>query len=217
MRVSTGKLALIPALYLLNLAHAQEPPAAAARDLFVTAGKSLVVDSPVVIQRVAVANSELAEAIAVTPREVLVNGKTPGETSLIIWQQGGNRLIFDLNVRSSTSAIDAVRSELARELPGQDISVSVSTDNKTVFLRGAAKDLVCADRAVAIAGTLGKVVNLLQVEVGPVDAQVLLKVRFANVDRSASKDLGANLFSTGGLGGTIGATSTGAFAAPLLQ
>jgi hypothetical protein len=29
---------------------------------------------------------------------VLVNGKAPGETSLIIWQQGGNRLIFDLNV-----------------------------------------------------------------------------------------------------------------------
>ena len=61
-----------------------------------------MVDSPVVIQRVSVANPDLAEAIAVTPREVLVNGRAPGETSLIIWQQGGNRLIFDLNVRSST-------------------------------------------------------------------------------------------------------------------
>ena len=217
MRVSTGKLALIPALFLLNLAHAQEPPAAAARDLFVTAGKSLVVDSPVVIQRVAVADSSFAEAIAVTPREVLVNGKAPGETSLIIWQQGGNRLIFDLNVRSSTSAIEAVRSELAKELPGQDVSVSVSSDNKAVFLRGTVKDLVNADRAAAIAATLGKVVNLLQVEVGPVDAQVLLKVRFANVDRSVSKDLGANLFSTGGLGGTVGGTTTGQYAAPLVQ
>ena len=105
MKVSTGKLALIPALFLLHLAHAQEPPAAAARDLFVTTGKSLVVDSPVTIQRVAVADSALAEAIAVTPREVLVNGKAPGETSLIIWQQGGNRLIFDLNVRSNTSLL----------------------------------------------------------------------------------------------------------------
>jgi pilus assembly protein CpaC len=217
MNVSTRKLALIPAFFLLNLAHAQEPPAAAARDLFVTVGKSLVVDSPVVIQRVAVADSELAEAIAVTPREVLVNGKTSGETSLIIWQQGGNRLIFDLNIRSSTSAIEAVRGELAKELPGQDVSVSLSSDNKSVYLRGTVKNLVCADRAAAISATLGKVVNLLQVEVGPVDAQVLLKVRFANVDRSASKDLGANLFSTGGLGGTVGSVTTGAFASPNVQ
>jgi pilus assembly protein CpaC len=215
MKVSTGKLALIPALFLLNLTHAQEPPAAAARDLFVTTGKSLVVDSPVVIQRVAVADSSFAEAIAVTPREVLVNGKTPGETSLIIWQQGGNRLIFDLTVRSSTSGIEAVRRELAKELPGQDVSVSM--DNKAVFLRGTVKNLISADRAAAIAATLGKVVNLLQVEVGPVDAQILLKVRFANVDRSASKDLGANLFSTGGLGGTVGSVSTGQFSAPSVQ
>jgi pilus assembly protein CpaC len=215
MKVSTGKLALIPALFLMHLAHAQEPPAAAARDLFVTTGKSLVVDSPVTIQRVAVADSTLAEAIAVTPREVLVNGKTPGETTLIIWQQGGNRLIFDLNVRSNTSGLEVVRQELAKELPGQDVSISVEKNN--VFLRGVVKNLVNADRAVAIAATLGKVVNLLQVEVGPVDAQVLLKVRFANVDRSVSKDLGANLFSTGGLGGTIGRVTTGQFAAPTID
>ncbi len=168
-----------------------------------------------VIQRVAVADSTLAEAIAVTPREVLVNGIAPGETSLIIWQQGGNRLIFDLNVRSSTSGIEAVRRELAKELPGQDVSISV--ENNSVFLRGVVKNLVSADRAAAISATLGKVVNLLQVEVGPVDAQVLLKVRFANVDRSVSKDLGANLFSTGGLGGTVGSVSTGQFSAPSLQ
>lgn len=215
MRIATGKLGLISGVLLLNLAHAQAPPAATARDLFVTAGKSLVVDSPVVIQRVAVADSTLAEAIAVTPREVLVNGRAPGETTLIIWQQGGNRLIFDLNVRSSTSVIEAVRGELAKELPGQDVSVSV--ENKSVFLRGTVKTLISADRAAAIAGTLGKVVNLLQVEVGPVDAQVLLKVRFANVDRSASKDLGANLFSSGGLGGTVGRVTTGQSSAPTVE
>ncbi len=146
-----------------------------------------------------------------TPREVLVNGKTPGETSLIIWQQGGNRLIFDLNVRSSTSAIDAVRRELSKELPGQDVSISL--ENNTVFLRGTVKDLVSAERAVAIAATLGKTVNLLQVEVPPMDAQVLLKVRFANVDRAASSELGVNLFSTGAAG-NIGSVTTGQFTPP---
>src|SRR5207247_319596 len=57
-----------------------------------------------------------------------------------------------------------------------------------------------------------KVVNLLHVTVPPVEAQILLKVRFANVDRSSTLDLGVNLFSTGALN-TIGQVGTGAFAA----
>ena len=70
-------------------------------ELRLTVGKSLVVDSPVNIQRVSVANPAMAEAVAITPKELLVNGLTPGETTLIIWQQGGNRLFYDLRVRQS--------------------------------------------------------------------------------------------------------------------
>jgi len=68
--------------------------ATASRELSVTVGKSVLVDSPQIIERISVANGDLAEAVAITPREVLINGKAPGETSLIVWQQGGNRLFF---------------------------------------------------------------------------------------------------------------------------
>src|SRR5258706_9166349 len=173
----------------------QQTPQAAARDLFVTVGKSLVVDSPVNIQRVSVANGEFAEALAVNPREVLVNGKAAGETSMIIWQQGGNRLFFDLTVRASNAKAGAVQQEIDRELPGQNIKISF--ENDTAFVHGTASDLTSAERAVAIASTLGKTVNLLHVTVPPTDAQILLKVRFADVDRAASQELGINLFSTG--------------------
>ncbi len=205
----TVKRTLMAAAVISSAVQAQD--SAAPRDLFVTAGKSLVVDSPVNIQRVAVANPSMAEALAVTPREVLVNGLAPGETSLIIWQQGGNRLIFDLNVRSSTSPVEAVRRELAKELPGQDVAVTL--ENNTVFLRGTVKDLVSAERAMSITSTLGKTVNLLQVQVPPVDSQVLLKVRFANVDRAATLELGVNFASTGA-GGAIGRAGTGQFPMP---
>src|SRR2546427_12835226 len=97
-----GQSASAVELQTQTAATAQESHVSAARDLFVTVGKSLVVDSPVNIQRVSVANGELAEALAVTPREVLVNGKTAGETSLIIWQQGGSRLFFDLRYVPAT-------------------------------------------------------------------------------------------------------------------
>jgi len=189
----------------------QQTPQAAARDLFVTVGKSLVVDSPVNIQRVSVANGDLAEALAVNPREVLVNGKVAGETSLIIWQQGGNRLFFDLTIRASGSRTNVIQQQLDREL-GQDVKVVVEGD--TAFLRGTVKDVTMSDRAVSIASSQVKnTVNLLNVNVPPVEQQILLKVRFADVDRSVATDLGVNIFSTGATN-TIGRITTGAYSPP---
>src|SRR5690242_15415870 len=120
-----GAGAAVPAVQ--TQAAGPERPAGS-RDLFVTVGKSLVVDSPVNIQRVSVANGELAEALAVNPREVLVNGKGVGETSLIIWQQGGNRLFFDLTVRPSNSKVGALQQQIDHEMPGQDIKVTFEND-----------------------------------------------------------------------------------------
>lgn len=185
----------------------------AARDLFVTVGKSLVVDSPVNIQRVAVANGELAEALAVNPREVLVNGKATGETSMIIWQQGGNRLFFDLTIRPSNAKAAAVQQEIDREFPGQDIKIALQ--GETVFVRGSVKDLTTADRAMAMAASIGKPLNLLHVAVPPTEAQVLLRVKFADVDRLATQTLGINILSTGA-GNTTGLVTTGQFSPPTL-
>jgi pilus assembly protein CpaC len=173
--------------------------------LVVTVGKSLVLDNALNIQRISLANGELAEAVAVNPREVLINGKAVGETSLVIWQQGGPRLLFDLTVRPSTTRLESVRAQLARELPGQDVSVYLEGEN--VFVHGTAKDMVSADRAAAIGGTLGKVVNLLHVVTPVEEPQILIKVRFADVDRSYSSQLGFNLFSTGAAT-TLGSVST---------
>jgi pilus assembly protein CpaC len=201
-------LAGLPAALSAAELQAQNAP------LVVTVGKSLVLDNAMNIQRISLANGDLAEAVAVNPREVLINGKAPGETSLIIWQQGGPRLLFDLAVRPSSSKLDNVRGQIARELPGQDVSVYLEGDS--VFVHGTAKDMVSAERATAMAGTLGKVVNLLHVVTPPEEAQILLKVRFADVDRSMSSQLGINLFSTGATN-TVGSVSTQQYSPPTLQ
>ena len=195
-------LAGLPAALSAAELQAQNAP------LVVTVGKSLVLDNAMNIQRISLANGDLAEAVAVNPREVLINGKAPGETSLIIWQQGGPRLLFDLAVRPSNSKLDNVRGQMARELPGQDVSIYLEGDS--VFVHGTAKDMISADRAAAMAATLGKVVNLLHVVTPPEEAQILLKVRFADVDRSISSQLGFNLFSTGATR-TIGGVTTGQY------
>jgi pilus assembly protein CpaC len=186
-----------------------------AREISLTVGKSLVVNSGARIERVAVGFGDVAEAMAAGTNEVLLSGKAPGSTSLIIWQQGGGKLFFDVNVRPNlflaNNRLDSIRAEIAKELPGQEIALTV--ENDAVFLRGKAKDLTSVGRAVAIASTLGKVVNLLYVAVPEAEQQILLKVRFASLDRNLSKELALNLFSTGAAN-TIGRTSTGQFTPP---
>ena len=205
-------VACFAAAVLVTRAAAQ-PAQQTPRELVLTVGKSLVVNSASNIERIVVGYGDVAEARALGPNEVLVNGKTPGETSLIIWQHGGSTLYFDVTVRPNLTAAKArledLQHQIQQELPGQAITASIQGD--TVFLRGTVKDLGSADRAEAVAASAGKVVDLLYVEAPPgADTQILLKVQFATISRSVENQLGLNLFSTGA-GNTVGSLSTGQF------
>jgi pilus assembly protein CpaC len=183
--------------------------------LSLVAGKSVVVDSPLPIERISVGFGDVAEAVAIGPRELLLNGKSPGVTSLIIWEEGGTRRVFDVTVLASRflvdSRVEAIRRQIDRELPGQ--TVNLSFENETAFLRGTVTDLTSADRAISIASTLGKIVDLLYVDVPLPEAQILLKVKFASVDRSLSTQLGLNIISTGAAN-TVGSVTTQQFSPP---
>src|SRR5437764_2348678 len=189
-----------------------------ANDLSITVGKSALVDFTKPVIRVAVGLGDVAEATAVSPNEVMVNGRTPGNTSLIVWEQGGERQFFNVTVHPSRAAAEDTLTALRRELrvafPGQNITVA--SENNLVFLRGTVNDLASSDRAVQMAASAGKVVNLLYVNVPPPPPQILLKVRFASVDRNSSRQLGINLFSTGAAN-TIGTVTTGQFPPPVVN
>jgi pilus assembly protein CpaC len=181
-------------------------------------GKSVLVDCAHPIERIAVGSGDLAEATAISPTEIMINGKAAGETSLIVWQQGGVRQFFNVEVRASSYAtndrLDSLRRELRTELPGQ--TLRVTSENGLVFLRGTVKNLTSSDRAVQIASTAGKVVNLLYVAVPPAEPQILLKVRFASLDRTLNNQLGINLFSLGAAN-SIGSVSTQQFSPPTIS
>jgi pilus assembly protein CpaC len=206
-------------------AHAQgrrnpvETPQASTQDsaneLFVAVGKSVLIDVTRPIQRVAVGLGDVAEATVVSRQEILVNGKAAGDTSLIVWEAGGGRQFYNVVVRPSPNIandrLDGLRRELRAELPGQPIRVT--SDNDQIFLRGTVKDLTSSARAMQIASTAGKAVNLLYVDVPSSEPQILLKVRFASVDRTVEKQLGLNVFSLGAAN-SIGSVTTGQFPPP---
>jgi len=162
-----------------RLPAAPKPPAQSDPDsptaLSLTVGRSAVIDNALPFDRISVGFGDIAEATAISPHQLLLNAKAPGVTSLIVWQEGGTRRLFDVTVVASTfltdKRIEAIQREVERELPGQ--SVTLSFKNETVFLRGTVKDVTSADRAVSIASTLGKTVNLLYVDVPPPAAQIL--------------------------------------------
>jgi pilus assembly protein CpaC len=198
---------------------AQNPPRPGTDGkLLATVGKSLIIDSPLNIEKISVANGDLVEAVAINPKEVLINGKAPGETSLIVWQQGGARLVYDLTVRVSPMRLEAVREQIAREFPDDDINITY--DNDTAFVRGTVKDLISAQRVMQIVATLGRSVNLLRVKVPAEEPQILLHVKFIDVDRSVSQQLGLAIASSAGnqytgvstgAAGNTGIDSTGSF------
>jgi len=186
-----------------------------ANELSVAIGKTVLVDTALPIKRVALGLGDIAEVHATSPTEVMVSGKASGETSLIIWDAKGGRQFFNVTVRPSSTisddSLEGIRRELRLELPGQPIKLTV--EGGTIFMRGTVKNLLANDRAVKIASTAGKVVNLLDVEVPPSQPQILLKVRFESVDRTKELQLGINLFSSG-FGNVVSGVSTGQFSPP---
>jgi len=150
-------------------------------------GASLLLVSSVSIQRYTVGDPSIAEVVVVSPTELLINGKGLGSTSLILWETGGVPKLYTIEVTVDTPALERY---LQEALPGEKIGVMAS--GNSVTLSGNVTDPVVVDRAVEIAQGTGvsSVINNL---VSPPAVQVLLQVRFAEIDRSNMKDFSAAL------------------------
>src|SRR6184192_2357894 len=168
-------------------------------------GKSLLINTTERLKRVSVTDPTVADALVVTPTQILVHGRSPGEVSLLIWDELERSRSFDLRVDVDVSAASE---EERRIFPDEQISVSPS--RSAIVLSGHVSTEDVAKRAGMIAEAYSKnVVNVLTF--GPVGAQeVLLEVKFAEVDRSAVTQLGVNILNTGA-GNFVGNTTTGQF------
>src|SRR5580698_8843949 len=175
-------------------------------EIRLTIGKSIVIDYPADIARISTSNADIVDASPVTGREVLVHGKAFGTVTLVVWSKAGQRNFYNITVEQN---LEPLRKLLKDTFPNEDIHVQSSRDS--LSLTGRVSSKAVSDQATALAAPFGKtVVNYLQTAEGPAEKQILLRIKFAELDRSAANSFAVNLVSTGATN-TIGSTSTGQF------
>jgi pilus assembly protein CpaC len=177
--------------------------AQAAEDLRLTIGKSVVIDYPSDIRQISTSNPDIADASPVTTREILLHGKGIGAATMVVWSKTGQRTFYNVTVDLN---LDSLRRSLRDDFPSDKIEVHPSRD--AITLTGVVQNKDESDRISALSATYAKtVVNSLQIA-SPVDKQILLRVKFAQLDRLASQNYGVNFISTGAAN-TIGGIQTG--------
>jgi len=224
-----GMILAVILLALVNLGSrgggafaAQASPAAAqpgpsepsANALHLLVGRSLVITSQSRIFRVSVADPTIVDALVVSPTQILLSGKSPGVASLVIWDESGQSQTFDAYVDIDVSE---TVTKIRQVLPDEPIQVEAR--GGVITLSGQASSQAVADHVVAIAQAMAtrkeNVVSLLQVPAAK-SGEVLLEVKFVDVDRSVLSQFGANLLSTSPAK-TVFTTSTGQYSPPAVQ
>jgi len=190
--------------------QAAAPPqeAALAERLHLLVGRSLVISSPVRVKRVSIADPNVADAIIINPKQILLNGKTAGGVSLVLWDEADQSQTFEVFVDLD---ILGLSQKLREVFPDEPIHVEASKD--VVMLSGKASSKAVADKILAIVtAATPKVISLMEAPSAPTSGEVLLEVKIAEVNRTALDQLGINLFSTNQK--MIGSVSTQQFAPP---
>jgi len=192
-----------PAAGQSTLQPAETP--AEGETVHVLVGKSVVINVQAPLARVLSSNPAAVETMATSPTQVVVEGKAAGGSSLILWDESGRSQILDVVVDLD---IAGLRGAIQRSYPQEQLDVEA--DAGRLVLTGTASNTHIVEDLSKMAGAYStQVVNSVKVPLVH-ERQVLLEVKFAEVDRTVLAQLGFNLFSTGATN-TIGTTTTGQF------
>ena len=201
-------LASLITIFATSIAHAQETSYKAsfsqnkeAVAVNVLVGQSRVINFDRPVGRFSVSNPDIAEAVLITPDQVLVNGKAFGQVNFIAWEQtGGQFLVFDVYVRQNLSLLD---SQIRALFPKEDIRLSQA--NGSVVISGSVKDSNVAAQVQSVVEAANfKTVNMLTSPTSNA-SQIQLEVRVAEVNRNKLRDYQTSYAALpqGGTGGYL--------------
>ena len=190
----------------------QQAAAPETQTLHVLVGKSVLINLETRVRRVMVSNPVVIDATATSPTQLVVTAKTPGTSSLILWDQAGQSKMLDVLVDVDISTL---RDAVQQAYPGEP--VQVQAEEGRVLISGTVSDPRVSEDLVKMAGVFSKDVINSTIPAPPRhEKQILLEVKFAEVDRAKLEQFGFNLFSTGALN-TPFTTTTQQFSPPTNQ
>ncbi len=166
-------------------------------------GHSVVIHTDPRLTRVLVGNPAVVTTATTAPNEVVVTATAPGSSSVVLWQENNQSRIIEVFADVDVSLL---REAIQRGFPNE--AIEAEAEEGRVVLTGTASSAAVADQIGKMGAPFSKdIVN--SIRLGPPERrQVLLKVRFAQVDRNKLTEFGINILSTGN---SFGASSTGQF------
>lgn len=161
-------------------------------ELVVGMGKSQVLQLPEAYTDVMVADPKVADVLPLTSHSVYIVGKSMGATAITLYGPG-RRLLAAVNVVVSAD-IESFKSRLHDVLPDER-DVAVRAANESIILSGTVSSPAAVQQIMTLAESYapGKVINMLSVEGSQ---QVMLSVRFVEMERTTAKQLGVNITSS---------------------
>ena len=211
----SGSVVQAPAALPAGVAPAIDPGASTgAETVRLLVGRSTLVDVGSPIARVSLTSADVADALVTSSNQLLVHGKVPGAISMFVWNRGGSVTRYEIVVQRDLARLSE---QMQMLFPGERIQVH--SNGKQVVLAGTVSRKEVAEKAASVAaGYVDKkedVVTLLAAQPGPPANQVLLRVRFAEVSRSAMTEFGMSIFTSAtGINHNIGRATTQQFPAP---
>ena len=177
-----------------------------AEETILAVGRGTVIECPEGIARVSTSSPDVVDVVMASNTELLVHGKAIGQATVILWAKTGARRLYGVLVEPN---IEPLRRLMRETFPNEQIDVRATRDS--MALVGRVSTQAVADRALALAGTAVKgVVSNLEVAPAAQDRQILLRVKFAELNKTAGNEFAINLVSTGALN-TPGNISTRQF------
>ena len=194
---------------------AAQPTTMAAQDMpeteavHVLVGRSIIINMQTRLRKIYISNPAVLESTTTTPTQVVITAKNAGSCNVVFWDETGHSRMLEV---SADVDISGFRDALQLAYPNQPIEARA--EQGRIILSGTASDKDIADNILKMAQLYSKdVVDAILVHTPAHGKQIMLKVRFAEVDRSKIDSFGVNLFSPGG-DHTIGSTTTQEFSPP---
>jgi pilus assembly protein CpaC len=179
--------------------------------LHILVGHSVVIRTEPRLTRVLIGNPAVVTTVTTSPNEVVITAAATGSSSVVLWHENNQARIVEVFADLDVSML---RDATARNFPGEGIRIE--SEEGRVLLTGSTSFAAVADQIGKMAAPFSKeVVNSIRLTEAARPKQVMLKVRFAQVDRAKMTEFGINLFSTGAAQ-TWGAAGTQQFAPPQL-